>query len=68
MIIISHFLQLFNHFKKRIALYIQSELQRSEDPEASAVALSVFERHLSEIMGRRGARQARVRDVMGGLK
>ena len=51
-----------------LPFYIQSELQRSEDPEASAVALSVFERHLSEIMGRRGARQARVRDVMGGLK
>jgi len=51
-----------------LPLYIQSELQRGEDPEAAAMALSMFERLLTEIMGHEGKRQACVLDVMGGLK
>ena len=51
-----------------LPFYIQSELVRVEDPDAAAMALSAFERAFNEIVSGSGVRQARVLDVMGGLK
>lgn len=55
-------------FSEILPFYVQSELLRSEDPEAAAMALSAFERAFAEIVSQKGQRQERVLDVMGGFK